>query len=110
MGPLALLTLLLTGMDHWTTYLCLRAPIEGWSVVESNPVAGWLFTQAGLVPGLWIDTALTAAGVLYLMRTRVFSSRAKQVSLGLIAAATSYAVWNNLHAMALVGLSPLGAS
>ena len=43
---LAVLTLALTAADHWTTYLCLRAPVEGWQVTEANPLASWLFANA----------------------------------------------------------------
>ena len=56
---LAGFTLLLTGADHWTTYLCLRMPVEGWEVIEANPLADWLFQVMGLVPGPAIDTAIT---------------------------------------------------
>ena len=48
---LAIMTLLLTGADHWTTYLCLREPIAGWQVIEANPVVDLLFRQSGLVGG-----------------------------------------------------------
>ena len=36
MRVLALLTVLVSAADHWTTYLCLRAPVAGWNVTEAN--------------------------------------------------------------------------
>ena len=45
---LVALTLLLTAADHWTTYLCLRAPVAGWQVIEANPIADWLFQNLGI--------------------------------------------------------------
>ena len=38
----ALTTLLLTAADHWTTYLCLHAPVDGWAVSEANPTPSTL--------------------------------------------------------------------
>ena len=49
---LALLTLMLSASDHWTTYLCLRRPVDGFDVTEANPLAAWLFDSVGLVEGL----------------------------------------------------------
>ena len=56
---LASLMLLFTAADHWTTYLCLRAPVDGWVVTEANPLAEWLFNSMGLVPGLLFDSVVT---------------------------------------------------
>jgi hypothetical protein len=102
------LTLLLTGADHWTTYLCLRLPVEGWEVIEANPLADWLFQVAGLVPGLVIDTGITLAAISFLMATTRFAEGVKLGLLGFIALTTGYAVVNNLTAMRDLGLSPLG--
>ncbi len=105
---LAALTLLLTGADHWTTYLCLRMPVRGWEVIEANPLAGWLFDLAGLVPGLAIDSVITLFAVGFLVMTSRFADGLKLGLLGFIATTTGYAVVNNLHAMRDLGLSPLG--
>jgi hypothetical protein len=102
------LTLLLTGADHWTTYLCLRMPVEGWEVIEANPLADWLFGVAGLVPGLAIDTGITLVAIGFLMFTSRFAHGVKLGLLGFIATTTGYAVINNLTAMQDLGLSPLG--
>ena len=104
---LAGLSLLLTGADHWTTYLCLRLPVDGWEVIEANPVAQWLFGIAGLGPGLVIDSAITFTAIGFLMLTPRFPSGIKVGLLLFIASTTGYAVVNNLYAMRDLGLSPL---
>lgn len=98
------LVLALTGADHWTTYQCLRAPVEGWNVTEANPLAGWLFELAGLVPGLLIDSLLTVGAVVVLVSTQRLSENTKLGFLAIVAALTAYAVINNLGAMADLGL------
>ena len=106
--PLAMLTLLLSAADHWTTYLCLRRPIEGWTVTEANPIAEWLFSTVGLVPGLLIDSAITVWAIVFLLTTRRFPRVLKVGFFSLVAAWTAHAVINNLQAIASLGLSPLG--
>ena len=108
MHVLALLTLMLSAADHWTTYLCLRAPLDGWEVTEANPLADWLFQSLGLVPGLLIDSAVTLAAVAFLLSTRHISESAKVAFFGLIAAWTGIAVINNLNAISTIGLSLTG--
>ncbi len=103
---LAILSLLLTGADHWTTYLCLRDPVAGWDVSEANPVANWLFDLTGLVPGLVIDSAISLVAVLFVATTVIISSRSKALLLGLICLSTGYAVTNNLQAITSMGLWP----
>jgi hypothetical protein len=105
---MAAITLMLTLADHWTTYLCLRTPIEGWHVTEANPVADWLFQLAGLVPGLAIDTAITGVALVFLIGTRRLTGFAKNACFALVATTTGYAVINNLGALREMGLSPLG--
>ena len=61
---LAIATLALSAIDHWTTYVCLRRPISGWRVTEANPISDWMFQTVGLVPGLLVDSLLTVAAVL----------------------------------------------
>jgi hypothetical protein len=105
---LAGLTLLLTGADHWTTYQCLRVPVQGWQVIEANPLAAWLFGTAGLVPGLAIDTAVTLFAIAFLVFTHRFGRSVKLGLLLFIASTTAYAVLNNVAAMRDLGVSPLG--
>jgi hypothetical protein len=110
MRALALLIVLLSAADHWTTYLCLRAPLSGWEVTEANPISDWLFETMGLVPGLLVDSVLTLATMAFLLTTRRIPSAAKSCFFGLIAAWTGVAVVNNLHAISTIGLSLLGTS
>jgi hypothetical protein len=110
MHLLALLTLVLSAADHWTTYLCLRSPLDGWEITEANPLAEWLFEAAGLVPGLWIDSAVTIMAVAFLLSTRRFSENAKIGFFSMIAAWTGIAVVNNLKAISTIGLSITGSA
>lgn len=106
----AITTILLTCVDHWTTYLCLHAPVDGWSVVEANPVAQWLFGWAGLGKGLMIDSILTLGAVLFLSTTEVFGRSLKISLLAIITISTGYAVINNLGAISRMGLAPWSGS
>lgn len=101
-------SLLLTGADHLTTWLCLRAPVDGWEVSEANPVANWLFRSTGLVPGLAIDSAITLAAVAFLVTTSSLPLALRSGFLGLISLTTGFAVFNNLQAIQAMGLWPLG--
>ncbi len=105
---LAVLTLILSAADHWTTYLCLRSPVSGWQVTEANPISDWFFTQMGLVPGLLLDSAITVIAVVFLAATTRLPDIAKGTFLSLVIASTAYAVLNNLQAISVLGLSPLG--
>ncbi len=108
MRLLALIAVLVSAADHWTTYLCLRQPVAGWQVAEVNPLADWLFSAAGLVPGLMIDSAITLCGVGFLLLTPAVPRLAKGMFFGFVIAWTSVAVVNNLQAIEALGLSPLG--
>jgi len=107
---LALLMLLLTAADHWTTYLCLKAPVPGFEVSEANPIAEWLFRSMGLVPGILLDTAVTLAAVGFQVWTTLIPRAAKGLFLLVVIAWTGYAVVNNLRAIVALGLSPLEAA
>lgn len=107
---LAALTLLLTAADHWTTYLCLRDPVDGWIVSEANPIADWLFASAGLVPGLVIDTVITLVAVSFLLKTEHVPPKVKGAFLTCVVFWTGHAVVNNMEAIRLMGLSPLGGA
>ena len=102
---LAFTTILLTGADHWTTYLCLHAPVDGWVVVEANPIAGWLFDWAGLDLGLLIDSLVTLTAVAFLATTDILSQPVRTSLLGVIGISTGYAVINNLGAISSMGLA-----
>jgi len=105
---LALLTLLLTAADHWTTYLCLKSPVPGFDVSEANPIADLLFESFGLVPGILLDSAVTLLAIGFLISTALIPSPAKRVFLMVVIGWTGYAVVNNLQAILSLGLSPLG--
>lgn len=105
---LATVTLLLTAADHWTTYLCLRHPVDGWTVTEANPIAEWLFSKVGLVPGLLVDSAITVWAIAFLLTTQRFPRSLKVGFFGLVVLWTAHAVVNNLQAIASLGLSPFG--
>lgn len=107
---LVALTLLLTAADHWTTYLCLRAPVAGWQVAEANPIAEWLFQSIGLVPGILVDTAVTLAAIAFLLSTTLVPRAAKSGFLLVVVAWTSWAVVNNVSAILTMGLSPLSGA
>jgi hypothetical protein len=106
---LAIASLLLSAADHWTTYLCLRSPVEGWLVSEANPISGWLFETLGLVPGLMVDSAVTVIAVVFLVTTRMLPRIVKGAFFVFVIGWTAYAVANNLEAIRSLGLSPFGA-
>ncbi len=106
---LAALTLLVSAADHWTTYLCLRSPVSGFEITEANPFAAWLFHSVGLVEGLMIDSLLTIAALAFLVTTHWMPRPAKLAFLVAVIGWTGFAVANNLRAIYLLGLSPLGA-
>ena len=108
MHALALVTLLVSAADHWTTYVCLRAPIPDWDVREANPLANWLFETIGLVPGLLVDSAVTVFAVIFLLGTSRLPDAAKYGVFAVLIAVTSVAVVSNSFAIRALGLSPFG--
>ena len=99
---LALLTLLLSAADHWTTYLCLRRSDAVWEVTEANPLAAWLFERIGLVEGLALDSAVTVLGVAFLLATPWVPRPLKIGFLAAVVSATGVAVSNNLGVLVLL--------
>jgi hypothetical protein len=106
LSGLVVLTLLLTAADHWTTYVCLRAPLPGWQVTEANPIAAWLFHSTGLVPGILIDTAVTGIAIAALLLTRLVSQGAKRGFFAAVVLWTGWAVANNVQAIVQMGIAP----
>ena len=104
------MTIALTCADHWTTYLCLHAPVAGFDVVEANPIAQWLFDHAGLTAGLALDSLLTIAAIGYLTWTDTLAREVKTGLLGVIACSTAYAVLCNLGAITQMGIAPWSGS
>jgi len=107
---LVALTLLLTAADHWTTYLCLRAPVSGWQVTEANPIADWLFQGMGLVPGILLDSVVTLAAIAFLLSTALIPRAVKSGFFLAVIFWTGWAVINNVNAILLMGISPLGGA
>lgn len=103
---LATVALLVSLADHWTTWLCLRAPVPGWQVAEANPVAAWLFARVGLVEGLLLDSAATVVALAFLVRTGRIPEGAKLVLFGGVILWTGVAVAHNLEAAHLLRLVP----
>ena len=110
MRTLAMLTVLISAADHWTTYLCLRSPVPGWQVSEANPVADWLFQTLGLVPGLLLDSAVTLVAVGFLLTTNLIPRTLRAGFLAFVTVWTCFAVANNVQALQALGISPLGAA
>jgi hypothetical protein len=81
--------------DNATTYLCLRAPVDGYEVVEANPAAAWLFDRIGLVPGLVFEMAVTTVAIAFLVATERISPRTKLALLIVLAALPAWAAVNN---------------
>lgn len=106
LGALALLFAL---MDHWTTWLCLRAPVPGWQVTEGNPLAAWLFGRVGLIEGLWLDSIVTLLAVVLVARTRRLARSLKLALLGLLVCTSAFAVANNFDVIRRIGVSASGA-
>ena len=91
---LGLLVMVFNLLDNFTTFLCLRAPVRGYEVVEANPLARWLFEEVGLVEGLLIETLLTLGAVGFL----VLSSRIPApIRLGLLGVLAILPAWASLH-------------
>ncbi len=105
---LASLAVLLSAADHWTTYLCLRNPVQGWNVTEANPFSGWLFASIGLVPGLLLDSAVTLFAVFFVVTTQRLPAPLKGAFFSIFACITAYAVINNFRAIETLGISSLG--
>ena len=99
---------LMTFLDHWTTYLCLRQSVAGWEITEYNPLAAWLFERLGLVEGLLFDTAVTLGAIVFLIWSGLLPRSVKFVFFILVAGGTTLAVINNLEALRKLGLSPFG--
>ena len=104
MYVLAAAAVLLGALDNWTTYLCLHEPVPGFVVEEANPIGAALFQAVGLVPGLWVDLAVTVLAALFLVRSTLWPRAARAGLLGLIAASSAFGVRNNLDALWTLGL------
>jgi hypothetical protein len=89
------LVVLLNLADNATTFLCLRAPVPGYEVIEANPAAAWLFNAIGLMPGLVLEMAVTTVAIAFLVATSRIPPRAKLALLVVLAALPAWAALNN---------------
>jgi hypothetical protein len=101
---LGLLVVLFNLMDNTTTFLCLRASVPGFEVIEANPVARWLFGAVGLTEGLLLEMFITTAAVCFLVVSSRIPNRVRLGVLILLAILPAWATLNNLHVMREIGL------
>jgi hypothetical protein len=102
---LGALVVLLNVADNTTTFLCLRNPVEGFEVVEANPIARWLFDSVGLAEGLVLEMLITTAAIAFLVQTQRIPSRTKLMLLSVLALLPAWAALNNYLVIRAVGLS-----
>jgi hypothetical protein len=101
---LGLLVVLFNLADNTTTFLCLRAPVDGFEVIEANPLARWLFESVGLVEGLVFEMLLTTAAIAFLVLTDRISARTRLALLVALILLPAWASFNNFLVMRAVGL------
>ena len=93
---LGALVVLLNLADNTTTFLCLRAPVPGYEVIEANPAAAWLFGSIGLEQGLVLEMVVTTIAIAFLVATTRIPPRIKLALLVVLAALPAWAAVNNL--------------
>ena len=99
------LVVLMNLADNATTFLCLRAPVAGFELVEANPAAAWLFGKIGLLPGLVLEMAVTTAAIGFLVATERISPRVKLALLVVLAALPAWAAINNWYVIRATGVA-----
>ena len=77
-------------------------------MTEANPLANWLFHNAGLAGGLAIDSVVTVLALGFLATTTRLPHLLKIAFLSFAVFWTGYAVANNIQAAQTMGLSLLG--
>jgi hypothetical protein len=101
-ASLASLLCLAMVADAFTTYYCLAYPNSPLEVWEGNPIARWLFSNMGLVPGLILDTVVGCALVVWVSRLD-FYGRGVKVGIFLFGIVCAVgAVINNLYVASLL--------
>jgi len=101
---LAFLAIGFNAADNFTTYRCLRRPIEGFEVYEANPLAAWGFGMVGLETGLVLEMLLCVLATAFLLCSRLLPRRLTIVLLVLLAVLPAGAVVNNLTVMGELGI------
>jgi hypothetical protein len=102
---LGILVVLLNVADNVTTFLCLRAPVEGFELSEANPAANWLFGFMGLRTGLIFEMVVTTAAVAFLVATDHVPPRIKLALLIVLAALPAWAALNNAYVIKATNLT-----
>jgi uncharacterized protein YacL len=102
---LGALVLLFNVADNATTFWCLRDRVEGFDIIEANPVARLLFDSVGLAEGLAFEMLVTTLAIIFLVRTPRISSRLRMFLLVVLTLLPAWAALNNLMVMRAVGLS-----
>ena len=69
---LGALVVLFNLADNATTFLCLRAPVPGFEVIEANPAAACLFDAIGLERGLVLEMVVTTVAIALTRTTADF--------------------------------------
>ena len=92
---LGALVVLFNVTDNATTFLCLRRPVEGFEIVEVNPIARWLFEQIGLLEGLVVEMGMTTLAVAFLVVTKNVPPRLRLALLTVLAVLPAWASLNN---------------
>ena len=102
---LGTLVILFNVADNATTFLCLHRPIPGFTVVEANPFARWLFDSIGLTEGLLVEMIITLAAVGFLVFSKRLSPQVKLIVLTVLIALPAWAVVNNVNVMKAIGVA-----
>ncbi len=101
---LGALVVLFNLTDNTTTFLCLRQPVEGFEIVEVNPIARWLFEQIGLFEGLALEMGLTTLAVAFLVLTRSVPPKLRIGLLVVLAILPAWASLNNYYVLKAVSV------
>lgn len=101
---LGFVVLFLNLIDNTTTFVCLRAPIPGFEVIEANPFARWLFDSIGLLPGLMLEYLVTTLAVAFLVLSTRISPRVRLALLAVLSVLPAWAALNNLEVMRAIGV------
>lgn len=104
MRILAVLALLLAGIEKWATYACSQAPIDGLAMAEVNPVSAWLLEAIGPPAAPAVDALVTLAVVVFLLRTRLLPGTARAGLLLAVAALTAAGAGATLGRVAALSL------
>lgn len=103
---LAALAAVLNFLDNWSTWICLRDPVEvaKWGIVEVNVIAAWTFELMGLGWGLVFEYALTLVALAFIAKTAYLGHRTRLCILGVLCIMAGVATVNNFGVISELGL------